>query len=105
MTPRKMFDGSRLIRCVVINMHIWISRASQLDLLDELDERPLLRLRVEGPDGFVDRLPFLRDCYCADEILEALIECERIAFEVEKQITGGRSRQCSKTSKRFGLFL
>ncbi len=83
-----MFDGGGFIWRVVIDVHVRMALPNLLHFVYELYKRAPLRLRIEGPDRLVDWCPVNCYGYCADQILKALFECERVAFEIEKQISG-----------------
>src|SRR6185369_3502432 len=111
MTTSEVLDGRGFISGVVIDMHVGILPPTFHDTSDEPFKGLLLFPRIERPDRFITQryislVPTLlrtvaTPSHSSDQILEPLVERERISLKVEKQISTRRWRQRCQAHPNF----
>ena len=79
-----------LIWCVVIDMHSRMRRQPVHDLLNDLVECPFLVRGVDCPTALINRLTVAAKRGKTEEVLAPAIASERIAFEIQKDISWRR---------------
>ena len=108
---RQAVQSGRLVRGVVVDVHPGVAAATVHDVVDERLERLLLRGAVVGPEGGEGGVGGGRGraggrvragrCACAggrlldvaEEVLQAIVEREPVALEVEEDVQCRRLRE------------
>lgn len=94
-------ESSRLVRGVVVDVHVWVGHATRRDVVDELLERRAFLGCVVGPESGVVAVGI----HEAPQVLQARrlarrVGVERVALEVEEEVPGRRFGQQSENRRR-----
>ena len=97
MPAHEPLERGRLVRRVVVDVHLREARVPLDDEVDQPLERALLAgqrdvgrlVGVERPDG----RELAVDVDHAEEVVDAVVERVRVALEVEEQVAGDRARE------------
>src|ERR1700674_1827483 len=103
MLARQTLDRSRLVRGVMVDVHIGVLTPACHHVCDEPFKSLLLCPQVERPKRFVPRfrpLVILKRQY-ASEVLKPMFEYEAVSFEIKEDISRGRGGKCGEASVRL----
>src|ERR1019366_5282178 len=103
MLACQALDRSRLVRGVMVDVHIGVLTPACHHVCDELFKSLLLCPQVERPKCFVPRfrpLVILKRQY-ASEVLKPMFEYEAVSFEIKEDIFRGRGGKCGETCIRL----